>query len=337
MNLKNVVKSLINKRYFRFFQKINMYRVTYNAFRYDALRYISHSNSFLKFDTEDKLLGQIIAEYHAIEKGICMPQRRMGFGKQVINNLLDHCMIYLNRYPLYHDQIKHAVAVILEYQRIHHEIGFKLDDDLEEKMSQLKRQINSAPARQLTSTKEAFFSERYSSFDKFSESRHSVRNFTSEPVSLEKIKQSVSLARNSPSSCNRQPSKVYIVQNEQLRRQVLELQNGNRGFGHLATTVLVVTENLSYFLSINERNEAYINGGMFAMNLLYALHFNEIGACPLNWCAEKQNDISLRKLLDIPDNEIIIMLIACGQVPDTFMLASSPRKSVDEIIRIYGE
>ncbi|MCA1920535.1 MAG: nitroreductase family protein, partial [Flavobacterium piscis] len=123
------------------------------------------------------------------------------------------------------------------------------------------------------------------------------------------------------------------IREKTTKEKALALQNGNRGFGFLADKILVVTEDLNYFLSIAERNEAYINGGMFSMNLLYALHFYGIGACPLNWCAEKSNDMALRKLCLIPENEIIIMMIAIGGIPDKFMLASSPRIRPESIIK----
>jgi hypothetical protein len=72
---------------------------------------------------------------------------------------------------------------------------------------------------------------------------------------------------------------VYSVSNDTAIEQVLALQNGNRGFGHLAKRVLIVSADLHAFIGPIERNKAFVDGGMFAMSLLYALHRLELGAC----------------------------------------------------------
>jgi len=102
--------------------------------------------------------------------------------------------------------------------------------------------------------------------------------------------------------------------------EVLELQNGNRGFGHLTNILMVITSNISLFTN-NEKNEPFLNAGLFSMTLLYALHFNMVGACLLNWAVTESNDKKLRELLKIPENEQIVVLIACGYLPDEFKIA----------------
>jgi hypothetical protein len=44
----------------------------------------------------------------------------------------------------------------------------------------------------------------------------------------------------------------------------------------------VITAELGVFMNLDERNQAYTDGGMYAMNLLLALHHHQIAACPLN-------------------------------------------------------
>jgi hypothetical protein len=115
----------------------------------------------------------------------------------------------------------------------------------------------------------------------------------------------------------------------------LDLQNGNRGFGHLAETLLVVTSVISTTKDIHERNENHLNGGMFIMTLLNALHFHKIAACSLNWSVSNDKDMKLRQLLEIPENEVVLMVISCGIVPDEFAVASSPRKKAREITTVH--
>ena len=69
---------------------------------------------------------------------------------------------------------------------------------------------------------------------------------------------------------------------------------------------------------------------MYAMNLLYALHAYQIGACALNWRGGGKTDDKLRTLLYIPNNEEIIMVIATGYPPKEFKYVSSTRNDVEE-------
>ena len=74
---------------------------------------------------------------------------------------------------------------------------------------------------------------------------------------------------------------------------------------------------------------------MYAMNLLYALHFNKIATCPLNWCKTPSDDLDLKTLINLPESEIIILLIACGNIPDKFKLANSKRNLGEKITKIH--
>lgn len=80
--------------------------------------------------------------------------------------------------------------------------------------------------------------------------------------------------------------------------------------------------------------EVYKAGGMYAMNLLYALHAYKIGACALNWKGEKNTEVKLRTLLHIPDNEEIIIVIAVGYPPKEFKYVASSRNNIDESLVI---
>jgi nitroreductase len=191
--------------------------------------------------------------------------------------------------------------------------------------------------QQCVYTSEAYYQHSQASFDLFSQSRHSLRHFsTTAEVSVDEVVKAIELAQNAPSSCNRQSSRVHVVAERPLIEAVLALQNGNRGFGHLVSKLLVLTVDLSCYNGINERNLCYIDSGIYAMNLLYALHHQQIGACTLNWCDSPEDDAKLRSLLDIPASETITLFIACGKAPEgTFKVASSPRVEAKNVITIH--
>ena len=334
MKLNQLIKKLIP--YF-IINIINIYRirkVSYLCYKYDINKFISYSNILYRWNNIDKLLGQIIAEYHVIEKGLTMQDMRLGFGKNILMDLINHCELYSTRYEAINEQFLYAIRVIKEYEYVHKINNYLLEKDVKDKITKILLQYdNVIKSDQINISKVEYFKYTESSFDDFSNSRHSVRSFSG-IVDIEKIKLAIKLAQNSPSACNRQPNRVYILQNKNIINSVLATQSGNRGFGHQADKIIILTVELGVFLSLSERNDAYVNGGIYAMNLLYALHFYKIGACALNWCAMPEKDKELRKIIEIPESEIVILLIACGEVPDEFKLAASFRNDYTKILKV---
>ena len=142
------------------------------------------------------------------------------------------------------------------------------------------------------------------------------------------------IAQKSPSVCNRQSSKVYIIDNEELKGKILKMQNGNRGFGHLANKIIIVTSNLKAFNGIGERNQSYIDGGMFGMSLLYALHYKGLGTCAVNWAVNSNQDKKIRKELNINLSENILFMVLVGHIPNMFNVAKSTRKNMSDILKV---
>lgn len=153
-----------------------------------------------------------------------------------------------------------------------------------------------------------------------------------EEVDLATIEKAVSMASFTPSVCNRQNWKVFVFTSAEDKRRVLAFQNGNRGFGEQASKVLGVTTGLQGFVSPGERNQCWIDGGMFAMSLLYALHSMGVGTCSLNWSVEMETDQGMRAAAGIPDSHAVIMLIAVGHYPAHLRVAQSPRKQLGDIV-----
>ena len=119
---------------------------------------------------------------------------------------------------------------------------------------------------------------------------------------------------------------------------MLKAQGGCRGFGQLATAVLVITSDLHAFSDTQERNQCYLNAGFFAMTVLYALHEEHIGACVLNWSNTTKKDQQLRHLLpEIRPSEEICCLISCGYPPQEFDVALSLRKNSRDCISFVDD
>jgi hypothetical protein len=119
---------------------------------------------------------------------------------------------------------------------------------------------------------------------------------------------------------------------ERLSHYLLSYQNGNRGFGDRASKVLIVASNLEHFASVGERYQGWIDGGMFAMSLFYALHSLGLGTCCLNWCVKHAQDRNLKESAGIAESDLVIMMIVVGHLPEEFKVAQSPRKPIHEVL-----
>lgn len=295
------------------------------------VRYLMHSNTDY-YKTEDNFAYIITVNYHVIEKGLTMPDMRLGFGQSRLLQLIDDIKQWRHLgFNMDNTQYKQALRVISEYFRVHKENGFELPAVLIEAYEGLGAKENETPLYEKVDAEE-YFSKCDDAFDCFSESRHSLRSFDPvSEVSLDKLESAIDLARNTPTPCNRQPNKTIVVTNKETIAKVLDLQGGARGFGHLGDKLLIITSDLSAFAGAREMSEVYKTGGMYAMNLLYALHFNKIGACALQWGEQPKNERILRKLVEIPANENVIMMILVGNPQkEDFTVALSCRNEIEK-------
>lgn len=331
--MKKFLLKILPDKFIKKIRRRSILRVLLKFSKYDIYRFSEHSSLILN-DTQAKHIAHLVLNYHVIEKGLTMPEMKPGFGKSKLNLLIDQCLDYQTRYNTNNVQYKHAVSVIKEYDNVHKQIAYVLDKDLQSRIDIFISKNEDLPAnKQIQTSRNKYFKYWNASFREFAESRHSVRNLSGH-VDQQRIFQAIQLAQTTPSSCNRQPSRVYIIDNKEKIETLLDLQKGSRGFKHLVDKLLIVTADLSVYQSEDERNCAYVDGGMYVMNLLYALHYYKMAACSLNWCKSPEEDIQLRKYVKIPDNETVIIFIACGDIPEEFMIASSTRNNFEDVLRI---
>jgi nitroreductase len=291
--------------------------------------------------SKEQLRSYVTMLAHGIEKGLALPDPRPGFGDDKVQSLLESLATYLRRYgsdPL----IDAALCALEAYVLFNQQNGLDMAE-LAGRVGELRSascgSSNACPDQTEGGTREVLATEIHAAccFDlsRFFESRFSVRQFSGEPVGDAQIGEAIRMAQKTPSVCNRQPARVHVFKNDALGARVLACQQGNRGFGDRASNILIVTSELGSFLSVGERNQCWIDGGMFAMSLVYALHSKGLGTCCLNWSVEKEADQQLRSVTGIKPSESIIMLIAVGHLPDRLRVASSPRRPLDQIARFH--
>lgn len=300
----------------------------------DSFLFLSNSSIINESNKQVKLVARISMAYHSLEKGLTMPKRRLGFGIKGAMHVISLCELYIAKnYDTSNNQFLHALGVLYEYRNVHVAKNFTLDDKIISRINKLEAEFPINSTEQLKSTPEEYFKFVDSSFDKFSESRYSLRNFE-KGLDRTLIEKSVKLAMNTPSSCNRQAERVHIIQDDVARDKVLSIHKGNRGFGYLCDSIIIVTSEVGGYASAIERNAAYIDGGMFGMNLLYSLHYYKVGACVLNSNFTVKAAKKLRHICNIPKSEVFVMLILIGKVPQNFSIALSKRVESKNILGI---
>jgi nitroreductase len=300
----------------------------------DYIRYVRESGVIDVYRRNPKLKGRIIADYHAIEKGLTMPDMRFGFGADKIVHLVDDILVYLKKY-VGDEQVYQAIRVLKEYIEIHKKNNFELKKEILNSIKKLDAvKVDVGETEQYTFTKESFFKDVDKQFPIFTHSRHTIRNYSSDDISIGLLHEAVSIAQSAPSACNRQATRVYIYQDKEKIAQILELQRANRGFGHLTNKLIVLTADIGYSHGLYERNQVFVDGGMFAMNLLNALHYLKIGTCALNAYFSHSKAKKIKNIGSIPNSQNLLMIISCGIPPNEFKVARSYRYSTDKIVTI---
>lgn len=316
-----------------FYKKVRLFLSGLRIYWQDLMFYIRNSNITYSNDTESKLQSTLTASYHIIEKGLTMPDRRLGFGTGVLMDLIWKCRFYIQNFGMESMQLQYALSVIKEYDDLHKANGFRLERDVQEAIDEILLGREVGPARQFEMTHEEFFADADAPFDRFSRSRHSTRHFDG-PVSIDLVRKALALAQNAPSACNKQPMRAYVVDNKNVLKQILDLQQGNRGFGHLIDKVIVVTTRYCGCVRYSDRFYPFVDAGIYSMNLLYSLHFYKIGAIPLVWLSAHDRDNALRRLIGAGSDEVPCILIGIGNVADNAVCPSSPRKNIDEVVSV---
>lgn len=306
----------------------------------DLRRYVRYSSTGFARNRPDvgQLEGRLIAACHVLEKGLSMPECRPGFGIAAVQGLFE-CMRKFDLLggKLNSPAFKSALAAFESYLAKQKEFGIDIDSGIPPEMRATLNRWKTECGDRLSSVLEcdraSFFELADAPFAPFCASRHSCRHFDpTQPVEIQKISEAVKIALHTPSSCNRQPWRVYAVTSKPLVERCLGLHAGSRGFQHLIPALLIVTARTDVYSGPAEYAQCFIDGGMFAMSLIYALHHLRIGCVALNWSVAPKTDRQLREIVGINSAETVILLLGIGHPAERFTVPRSLRREVEEVL-----
>lgn len=303
----------------------------------------------MKFGIKDRLLRQIhkiklaqtsiqikannerdaLLLCHALEKGMGMPNPRKGFGQEKARQLLHVLKILMasGRNDTY--AFQEGLSVLEAY------CNFQRGEDIA--FTEVSQEVHQLYADCHHLFRGGYVVVNRTKLDKgkeldfksFTESRHSMRTYSQDPVTREEILSAIHLAKRCPSACNRQPWKFYYSFKQDkidAIRQALPVQpflDSIPFFG-------VVTVNKTLFAEI-ETNQWYINGGIFLGFLELAFHSLGIGSCIFQYTMFSKSERQLRIAIQIPDEDVIVAVMGYGKYPDNAKCIIADRREDDDI------
>lgn len=296
------------------FRKIKEVLLVFVSFLSDFWFYIQCKGKKYKVDNYRK---SILLLGHSLEKGLTFSEKKANWGEQKAMDLVRFAKQYFAICE--DDELRNwTISVLANYQQ----------DPFSSKSEALLLGISSldegaSPVRMKTGVKEIRqpqFEDK-DAIEHFFASRSSVRRFSTQEVTDSELSSSLKFTELSPSACNRQSCSVYAFRDREKITAILNNQLGDQGWCENAKMLLVVVSNQSSFSGVYERNQSYVDGGMYAMNLSYGLHLNGIASCFKMYISSPSIDKQFASLAGLKSNEKPIVLILCGHYPEEVSLA----------------
>lgn len=304
------------------------------GFLYDLHRYIRYSGWRSSLSSVEIRNYYLVKVYHTLEKSLSFTNRKPGSGWAAANTLihaLEHSFMVNGTGA--HDLI--AISVLKKFAEAEKPYHPEKTAELIERLEKIEcRSTSAVPffynSGAINHSQSEFNRGRLLVPESFFMSRYSLREFSDAEISAVELRRAMEMAMKSPSACNRQSWHVYHAEGE-LAQQALAFQDGNRGFGHKIRDVLIISTDLRAFVSPRERYQHWIDGGMFSMSLILALHSIGIASCCLNWSQSGRTDMKFRKSIKISPQHTVMMLLAIGYPNAQNTVCASLRRPVDEV------
>ncbi len=304
-------------------------------FLYDYRRFARSSFLHARSSRENRK-AHIHLLAHTVEHGLSLPHPRPGFGQDKVRQLISETTAYVGDFGA-DASAEIAVKALAAYVAFNRAGGAPIGD-IPAAVDALATRLGAQRADLLGGTEdvtaEGIRQRAAMDFLGFMEARHSVRQYADKPVDPRMIENAVRAAHQSPSSCNRQTCRVYAFTERNAIARVLSFQSGHRGFGDQLGGLAVITTDIQHWGTVGERNQGWVDGGMFAMTLALGLHAEGLGACMLNWSETRDVDTAMRAFVGIPDNELVITMLGFGHMRESFKVPRSQRKPIDEVLRL---
>lgn len=291
----------------------------------------------------DQVRVQLMFRAHALEKGLSHMDFRPRRGQRVLESLAGAMKAWLQGGRRADDQFFLAAAsAVRAYFDRHEALGVDVADyralfddaSLAEIAKADAIQGGVIPADRDREPRPEIAGER--SFMDVVFGQRSIREWTDAPVDDADIAKAVRIGMQAPSVCNRQAPRVHMFRDQAVMQKALALQGGFGGY-RMPPRLLLVTSDMSVFFTPTERNQAFVDGGLFMMALLLGLEQVGLGSCCLNTAMSIEKENRIREILGgIPESEAFIAFIATGHYDPAVLVPISKRVPLNEVLFVRG-
>lgn len=283
--------------------------------------------------TEDQLAAKLVFSAHSLEKSLSNDNFEPGHGFHAAYLLTEMVNVYLKKgYDKDHLAYISTLSTLKVFYGLHKDTQHidkvnTILGDIVPIVEACDSPIGGAASISGDSKKD----NSQKNFQELAEGRYAVRSYSDQPVSKKDIEEVVQIATKTPTVCNRQAIHVYAMYEKDVIEAVLEVQGGITHYDTPPVLLLVTADNAGY-VGPNERNQGFVDGGLFAMSLLYALEYKGLAGCPLHAMLDEKGDHAVRGMLAIAEGEKFITFMSVGHFKDSNNICKSFRYPVGHFL-----
>lgn len=270
------------------------------------------------FNSNDRRTNSlVIIEAHRIEKALTLKSNRNDFSIRPIQRL----MYFFNKSN--NVDIKKFIISVFNNLIIQCPEHFK-NEELKEFVSLNKVYATNDISKTLNANK--LKNTQKINFMELANIRRSIRYFTDEKILLSDFFSNDDIQNVTPSVCNRRDFRFIQITDEKTKVKLLKLQNGNGSFREHISNLGIVVADRSKMVNPEERNQCFIDGGLFGMNFIHFLTFYGISSCCLNWSRNMIIDLKFKNLNVIEKHEELLFMVAFGYMSEKVKITNSFHK-----------
>lgn len=284
--------------------------------------------------------AQLRRNIHRLEKALIMQPRKAIFALEYIDQTIDLFERCLSRSEFSPSELEWAQAVLAQYFAVVTPTPH---------LSQLANKFCLLQQQRSQVTPETGRITPYPAADKvvadispealysLMQQRRSVRWFTEQPVPADLVAQAIQMASQAPSACNRQPFFVKMSLQPDQAASIAKLAMGTSGFADNIRCLCVIVGDQSCYEAERDRHVIYVDGGLFAMQLMLALETLGLSSCPINWPDIESLELKMQRRLKLAVFHRPVMLLAVGYANQSGGIPASVKKTSDQLLQTIDD
>jgi nitroreductase len=153
----------------------------------------------------------------------------------------------------------------------------------------------------------------------------SASSFTGEEVAQESLDRIITAARRAPSAKNRQPWRLIVVRNSEVRKKIYEAAFGEEHVGQAPVIMALCTTNVDYQMP-NGQLAYPIDVGIASAFIMLQARAEKLGVRAITTYDERM----IREVLTVPHLMRVVMLVLIGHSEDPPL--QKERRPIDQLL-----